>query len=157
MDSNTNINSTSTFKEVLEKFKILLTIIGTISIFIFYNPTGYSYIHWIKDIPYELTTSYVIYMFIGFLLLLPVFLDLPSAWKAAGFKGKFIFFVYLIFLGLIFYTQQWYEDKNNIIWAIESSVVLFMLWGAYVNYRDKQRYSVYGTQEQGSDDIDINI
>jgi len=153
---NENTKSSSTFNQIIDKFKILLTIIGTISIFIFYNPTGYSYLHWIKEIPFELTTIYVLYMFLGFILLLPVFLDLPSAWKAAGFKGKFIFFIYLIFLGLIFYTQQWYLDQDNIIWAVEASVVMFMLWGAYVNYRDKKRYSVYSTEEQGTQEVDLH-
>lgn len=142
-------------KDLLQKFNILLTIISTISLFIFYNPSGYSYYHWISQISFELTTTYIIYLFLGFLLLLPIFLDFPSAWKAAGLKGKFLFFIYLLFITAIFYTQAWYTDINNIIWAVEIAIVTFMLWGAYVNYRDKKKYSVYSTQEQGEQDIDI--
>lgn len=143
-------------KYIYEKLGILLTIIGTISIFIFYNPSGYSYYHWLITLDWILDTEHVIYVFGGFLLLLPVFLDLPSAWRAAGFKGKAIFFIALIFTGFIFYTENLYEEVINIIWATETSIVAFMLWGGYVNFRDRKKFSVYGTEEQGTQEVDIN-
>jgi hypothetical protein len=82
-------------------------------------------------------------------------LDFPSAWRAAGLKGKAIFFIYLVFVGLLMYTTGLYNNWHYIVWVIEFAIVSFMLWGSFVNYRDRKKYSVYGTEEQGTQEVEL--
>ena len=149
------VSTLQTLKNVWEKFSVLFSILSAISLIFFYNPSGYSYFHWIIDLQWELTTQFVIIGLLGVILLTPTFLDFPSAWRAAGFKGKAIFFLYLVIVGLLMYTTGIYQNWHNIVWVIEIAIIAFMLWGAFVNYRDKKKYSVYGTEEQGVQEVEL--
>ncbi len=155
MSEKNKMTKMEILKEVWEKFSVLIGVLSSISLIFFYNPSGYSYVHWIIKLPWEFTTEYVLIGLFGIILLTPTFLDFPSAWKAAGFKGKALFFIYLVVVGLLMYTTGLYENWHYDVWVAEIAIVAFMLWGAFVNYRDRKKYSVYGTEEQGTQEVEL--
>ena len=145
-----------TLKSIWENFSVLFSVLSAISLIFFYNPSGYSYFHWIIKLQWEFTTDFVLIGLLGLLLLTPTFLDFPSAWRAAGFKGKALFMLYMIGGGLLMITSSLYQNWHYDVWFLEIAIIAFMLWGAFVNYRDKKKYSVYGTEEQGVQEVELS-
>lgn len=160
MNKNNNkkervVSKWDTIKELWEKFATLIGILSSISLIFFYNPSGYSYFHLVKDLDWILDTEHVLIGLIGLILLTPTALDFPSAWRAAGWKGKIIFSIYSVVVALLMYTTGVYTNWHYIVWALEFAVIGFMLFASYTNFRDKKKFSVYGTEEQGTQEVEL--
>ncbi len=137
-------------------------IISAFALMIIYNPSGYSYFHFMKSYNWDFTNNGVNAMFVilGLVIFItPIVLDMPSAWKAAGTKGKMLFVIYLAVVGGFMYVTNHYS-LTDIIWLFEFAAIAFMLWGAYVNYRDRKKYSKVGTSIEDSHttvDVDHDV
>jgi len=156
-------------KKVLEGTKKTASITGMIwdlvsafALIIIYNPSGYSYFHFMKKYNWDFVNHGVSAMFVilGLVIFItPILLDMPSAWKAAGWKGKVLFAIYLAVVGGFMFVTNHYS-VIDIIWLLEFAAIAFMLWGAYVNYRDKKKYSKVGTSIEDSHttvDVDSDV
>jgi hypothetical protein len=151
-------NVVSYIKKLWSVGGVVLAIVSAFSLVIFYNPSGFSYVDFMLKYHWDFKSNSISAMFTilgAVLLLTPTVLDMPSAWKAAGFKGKFLFAVYLLIgAGFMFVTNHY--DWKTIIWYFEFAAIAFMLWGAYVNHRDKKKYSRVGTTiEESETTLDI--
>ncbi len=147
--------TTKTAKTVYSSFKMILSIVATVSILILYNPSGYSYFHLLKGRTFEFTPTYLLlYILPGILLLTAIILDLPAAWKASGTKGKLAFLLIFLFTGALLVSMGAYKKLTNIIWFLELSLIAFIVFGAYVRYRDRKKFHTYGTDEVGAVDVE---
>jgi len=132
---------------------VIISIIGAFSLILFYNPSGFSYVDFMLEYNWNFQGGGILSMFIivgAVILLTPIILDMPSAWKAAGFKGKFLFSIYLaLAAGFMFVTEHY--SWKTIVWVLELAAIGFMSWGGYVNFRDKRKFSKVGTSIEDSE------
>jgi hypothetical protein len=150
-------------KEILESTKKTASVVSAIwdivsafFLLILYNPSGLSYFHFLRDHKWDSFQTIEMFLITGVIVLItPIILDMPSAWSAAGKKGKFLFFLYLCVVGGYMYTLNLYT-LENIIWFLELAAISFMVWGAYVNLRDKRKYAQISTQEIDPLELDEN-
>ena len=127
-------------------------LVSALALIIIYNPSGYSYFHFMKKYNWDFTNNGVSAMFVilGLVILItPILLDMPSAWRAAGWKGKVLFVIYLAVVGGFMFVTNHYS-VTDIIWLLEFAAISFMLWGAYVNHRDKKKFSKVGASIEDS-------
>jgi len=153
----------STFKKIIESSKKTASVVSAIwdviaafFLIILYNPSGWSYFHFMKNHDWTSFGTTEMTILTGIVILItPIILDMPSAWNAAGTKGKILFFLYLAIVGGFMYTMNFYS-LENVIWLFEFAAISFMIWGAYVNLRDKRKYAQISTQETDPLEMDDN-
>jgi len=130
-------------------FKKLFTLIALLSVVIFANPSGYSYIHSAIDFPWAVDTQSGFMALAGCLLLCTILFFFWSAWRTTEFIGKFIFVVILVAATFIAFTMGAFNSRQTGSWYVIAVVYFFFLWGMFY---PRLKYSLFRTRNV--DDVD---
>ncbi|RVU83736.1 hypothetical protein EOL70_15540 [Leucothrix sargassi] len=124
-------------------FGKLFTLIALLSLVIFANPTGYSYIHYALNYPWGVDTQSGFMALAGCVLLCIILFFFWSAWRTTEFVGKFIFFVVLGVGTFIAYTMGAFLTRYNASWFVIGVMYLFFFWGMFY---PRLKYSLFKTR-----------
>lgn len=124
-------------------FKKLFTFIALLSVVIFANPTGYSYIDSAIDFPWAVDTQSGFMALAGCLLLCTILFFFYSSWRTTEFIGKFIFVMILVAATFIAFTMGAFEDLRSGSWYVIAVTYFFFLWGMIY---PRLKYSLFKTR-----------
>lgn len=130
-------------------FKKLLTLIALLSLVIFANPTGYSYINSAVDFPWAVNTQSGFMALLGCILVCIILFFFWSSWRTTEFVGKFMFIVVFAVGTFIAFTLGAFEDRNKASWFAIGVLYLFFLWGMFY---PRIKYALFKTRNV--DDVD---
>lgn len=130
-------------------FGKLFTLIALLSLVIFANPTGYSYINYALNYPWAINTQSGFMALGGCVLLCIILFFFWSAWRTTEFVGKFIFFVLLAGATFIAFTMGAFLTRYTTSWYLISVAYLFFFWGMFY---PRLKYSLFKTRSV--DDVD---
>lgn len=133
----------SVYLSLKDKYLKLYTFVEVFGLILFYNPSGYSYLDWMMSTDFTFNFLAVLKVAFGLLLLVPMLLDISSSWHAAGFKGKAIFALFIALVIASIFSLNMQANLELWIWIAEFSIIAFIAWGAYVNTRDRKKFSAY--------------
>jgi len=132
-------------------FKKLFTLIALLSVVIFANPTGYSYIDSAINFPWAVDTQSGFMALAGCLLVCTILFFFYSSWRTTEFIGKFIFVMILVASTFIAFTLGAFNNSLSASWYVIAVVYFFFLWGMFY---PRLKYSLFKTRSV--DDVDDN-
>lgn len=130
-------------------FKKILTIIALLSLVIFANPTGFSYINYAVDFPWAVNTQSGFMALAGCILVCIILFFFWSSWRTTELVGKLMFIIVLVVTTFIAFTLGAFQNKQTSSWFIIAVLYLFFLWGMFY---PRIKYSLFKTRNV--DDVD---
>ena len=124
-------------------FGKLFTLIALLSLVIFANPTGYSYIHYALNYPWAVDTQSGFMALAGCVLLCIILFFFWSAWRTTEFVGKFIFLIVLGVGTFIAFTMGAFLNRYTTSWFVIGVLYLFFFWGMFY---PRLKYSLFKTR-----------
>lgn len=124
-------------------FKKLLTFTALLSLVIFANPTGHSYINSAMDFPWAVNTQSGFMALAGYILVCIILFFFWSSWRTTEFVGKFMFIIVLLVSTFIAFTMGAFENRQAASWFIIAVLYIFFLWGMFY---PRLKYSLFKTR-----------
>jgi len=124
-------------------FKKLFTLAALLSLIIFANPTGFSYMNAAVDFPWAVNTQSGFMALAGCVLVCVIIFFFWSSWRTTEFVGKFIFIVVLGVTSFIAFTLGAFENRKAASWFIIAVLYIFFLWGMLY---PRIKYSLFKTR-----------
>jgi len=124
-------------------YKKVLTIIALLSLVVFANPTGYSYMNSAVNYPWAVDTQSGFMALAGCVLVCIILFFFWSSWRTTEFVGKFMFVVVLVVATFIAFTLGAFQNRETTSWYIIAVLYVFFLWGMFY---PRLKYSLFKTR-----------